>query len=601
MSKANVPISFLKPKGIPDQLTQFLNDVIEGKAQLEGEEVTENETVSTKKPFEILEDADPFKTRIQINSNDIKHMMIMMDSELIGNRHLIPDDMVGKERERAEAASRFEVLGLIQDGKASNWIDRNHDKEWNKFVKAIKAFDIKLQNIFSEVKQSDKIRFALLPYFIKEADQIAILSNETWIGMRVTSSRIRASWMGVYFEIKGRIIHHDGKSFKEAEITHTVGAFEGEKVFPEIGIKIPSQDKKVYDMLVERGKKYERIHANGPSYLMSTGNIIRRSWWFDHEFPAVGRVMVDRIGMANIDPNYEKYFGVNRYRDDDDGNINTITFNDDIYFMTSPYCYGFSFVAKQWGEIHIDQLEEIKFRTESYDKLVLNTETKDILFSLVENSEQGKDLVDGKGGGVIFLLHGTPGVGKTLTAETIAETLQRPLYMVSVGELGTDVSSLEENLRNILQVSASWNAVLLIDEVDIFLEKRDLDVHRNALVGVFLRLLEYYNGILFLTTNRVEQIDPAFYSRISLAIKYPALSVDARISIWKGQMALYSIEMNDEDLLFLSNKFEFNGRQIKNCVRIVNSLASRKKVKPSLEDFLIVVNKVEEFNQTLKD
>ena len=41
--------------------------------------------------------------------------------------------------------------------------------------------------------------------------------------------------------------------------------------------------------------------------------------------------------------------------------------------------------------------------------------------------------------------------------------------MVSVGELGTDVASLEENLRNILHISASWNAVLLIDEVDIFI------------------------------------------------------------------------------------------------------------------------------------
>lgn len=171
--------------------------------------------------------------------------------------------------------------------------------------------------------------------------------------------------------------------------------------------------------------------------------------------------------------------------------------------------------------------------------------------------------------------------------------------MVSVGELGTDVSSLEENLRNILQVSASWNAVLLIDEVDIFLEKRDLDIHRNALVGVFLRLLEYYNGILFLTTNRVEQIDPAFYSRISLAIKYPALSIDARRQIWAGQMNLYSITLSSKDLDYLSLNYDLNGRQIKNCVRIVNSLSLYRKTTPVLSDFLAVVDKVEEFNKSL--
>lgn len=170
--------------------------------------------------------------------------------------------------------------------------------------------------------------------------------------------------------------------------------------------------------------------------------------------------------------------------------------------------------------------------------------------------------------------------------------------MVSVGELGTDVGSLEKNLRNILQVSASWNAVLLIDEVDIFLEKRDLDVERNALVGVFLRLLEYYNGILFMTTNRVEQIDPAFYSRISLAISYPELSPEARTSIWKGQMELYAITLKPANLKTLAT-YNLNGRQIKNCVRIVNALCSRRKETPELKDFIEVIQKIEDFDNIL--
>jgi len=88
-------------------------------------------------------------------------------------------------------------------------------------------------------------------------------------------------------------------------------------------------------------------------------------------------------------------------------------------------------------------------------------------------------------------LHGPPGTGKTLTAEAIAELLKRPLYSVSVGELGTTVEKLEEKLREILEVAHLWNAVILLDEADIFLEKRsDNDIHRNAMVGIFLRLLE---------------------------------------------------------------------------------------------------------------
>lgn len=67
------------------------------------------------------------------------------------------------------------------------------------------------------------------------------------------------------------------------------------------------------------------------------------------------------------------------------------------------------------------------------------------------------------------MLHGPPGTGKTLTAEGIAELLKRPLYMVSVGELGTNPHQLETELNKILDVAHSWGAVLLLDEADVFL------------------------------------------------------------------------------------------------------------------------------------
>lgn len=83
--------------------------------------------------------------------------------------------------------------------------------------------------------------------------------------------------------------------------------------------------------------------------------------------------------------------------------------------------------------------------------------------------------------------------------------LKCPLYAVSAGELGTDARFLEADLQRILDICHTWGAILLLDEADVFLEKRNMqDVYRNALVSVFLRQLEYFQGILFLTTNRVE-------------------------------------------------------------------------------------------------
>lgn len=61
---------------------------------------------------------------------------------------------------------------------------------------------------------------------------------------------------------------------------------------------------------------------------------------------------------------------------------------------------------------------------------------------------------------------------------------------------------------------------MLLDEADVFLERRvNNDIKRNAMVGVFLRLLEYHQGILFLTTNRVSTFDDAFNSRISVKME----------------------------------------------------------------------------------
>lgn len=86
---------------------------------------------------------------------------------------------------------------------------------------------------------------------------------------------------------------------------------------------------------------------------------------------------------------------------------------------------------------------------------------------------------------------------------------------------------VERNLQHNFRLAHRWGCVLLLDESDIFLAKRNkTDLRRNAVTSVFLRSLDYYAGILFLTTNRVGGIDPAFKSRIHLSVFYPRLDLD---------------------------------------------------------------------------
>lgn len=67
--------------------------------------------------------------------------------------------------------------------------------------------------------------------------------------------------------------------------------------------------------------------------------------------------------------------------------------------------------------------------------------------------------------------------------------LQRPLYSVSLGQLGTTPAELETKLGEILELCGKWDALILLDEADIFLEKRTTSgsLERNAMVSVMLR------------------------------------------------------------------------------------------------------------------
>lgn len=186
----------------------------------------------------------------------------------------------------------------------------------------------------------------------------------------------------------------------------------------------------------------------------------------------------------------------------------------------------------------VEHISDIAWNVESFNHLVLCHTKKELVQALIAShsrSDKSADVIEGKGNGLILLLHGGPGTGKTLTAESVAELTHRPLYRVTCGDIGTNAEKVEGYLETVFYLGTKWDCVVLIDEAEIFLEERSqTDLRRNALVSVFLRVLVYYDGILILTSNRIGTFDEAFKSRVQLTLHYPPLKRSGRHRIWSN-------------------------------------------------------------------
>ena len=226
-------------------------------------------------------------------------------------------------------------------------------------------------------------------------------------------------------------------------------------------------------------------------------------------------------------------------------------FTDSSLLILPDRVFGFTLRSRRWACFDIREKHLQSVREESgYDELQLPDGHKRTLESLVERHfnnkiavvEQGKrsvdfDFVQGKGLGLVVLLHGSPGTGKTSTAEAIAAKYAKPLLPITCGNLGIDAERVEENLTENFALAQAWDCIVLLDEADVFLAKRAQgDLKRNALVSVFLRTLEYYTGVLFLTTNRTGSFDEAFRSRIHTALYYPDLGRRETENIWESNI-----------------------------------------------------------------
>ncbi|GKT41751.1 ATPase family AAA domain-containing protein 3B [Colletotrichum spaethianum] len=278
--------------------------------------------------------------------------------------------------------------------------------------------------------------------------------------------------------------------------------------------------------------------------------------------------------------------------------------NDIFYIACTNIISGFLLGDRRWGHLNLEHLKPVVTDREAFKYLVLDDEIKMTVKALIGKfaaadsskvSPWGNDFVKNKGEGRIFLLHGAPGVGKTCTAECVAELTNRPLISLTSGDLSVDSNDVENNLSYFLDLGQRFGALVLLDEADVYLERRRAkDIARNGLVSVFLRALEYYRGVLFLTTNRVQAFDAAFTSRIHVALHYKNLTDVDRERIWANNFERLDRDSNGRVRVAVATReyaydsrdvraLRWNGREIRNALQTALALAESEAAEEGSE------------------
>lgn len=292
-------------------------------------------------------------------------------------------------------------------------------------------------------------------------------------------------------------------------------------------------------------------------------------------------------GQAKNAPNINVTFWAGTaLRADDEDDFEDPTLSEEelaaaksVEIPVHPWVPFFDFTRHLRMSVHVENLDVDPYDTALGEKLVLPKVQRRLIDVLVGNDATFEDVVGGKSGGSIILTAGPPGVGKTLTAEVYSEVVSRPLYSVQCAQLGTHADDLEESLRRIFFRASRWNAILLLDEADVYISKRGSDLQQNAIVGVFLRTLEYFPGTLFLTTNRSESVDDAIASRCIARIDYKLPTPGQQAEIWRILAETSGIEMASGAIEKITSTWAgLSGRDVKNLLKLAHMVTPNEPI-----------------------
>ncbi len=216
----------------------------------------------------------------------------------------------------------------------------------------------------------------------------------------------------------------------------------------------------------------------------------------------------------------------------------------------------------------------------TWDDLVVDEEQKRIMkmicdqvrYRSVVNEDWGFAKKTPYGRGLCALFYGSPGTGKTMAVQVMANELGLDLYRIDLSQMTSKyIGETQKNISELFDRAKNINAMLFFDEADSMFAKRSEvkdsnDRYANADTAFLLQKLEDYEGITILATNYVNNIDDAFKRRIKFMVNFVFPEPSVRLMLWKKLLPT-SAKLDEKiDFEFFAEKFELSGSSIKEII-----------------------------------
>ncbi|KAG2341118.1 P-loop containing nucleoside triphosphate hydrolase protein [Suillus weaverae] len=500
------------------------------------------------------------------------------DARTLLDAEQLPEDLATKAEgfgfnasTGCEMAAEFVAVLVIHLGKLLNVVEA----ESKQTIK-------KLEELLSD----NQISFDLLEYYFEEGKRYiynsGLLQNGLDVGRPIIlvvlkSARFLDDRQALLVELEH--LEWDGVRFEKRIMEFDLFAFQGTRACSSLFLQ------PVTDEALAKVTDYEETQMQS----VFGGNLK----------PRIRRVMIDPVGFHRALQGYNPHLRV------------PLPDNAEEHIARLPYWIGgYDLELNQWRTFNIWDLKPVDYDQEAWSNLIMDEDTKDLIRALVDNTgcSVGRLKPAQFNKGQTVLLKGPPGTGKMTTVHAVCNLLKRPLLTITItaNDLLYDLVNLVSDIALRVSFAATWNAVIVVNDADRFLESKQ--THRDR-INTVLRQFESNDCISFWVSSTC---DDTLLTRFSTVVDFPELDATARRRLWLGHFGLNdpaAIMWNSERTLISSSfvdqkgmdhslllrdieklsRHQLDGRMIDDIVRSARALATSNGEHLSIHHIKVVM------------